>query len=160
MTTVAEVSEGELAWLALDQAEVLCQRRARHLRRRCVVPSCLTVERLSEFVRKGHGGALHTCILASGAVAWVATRLYSWSLPLVYALHMSRTNVDLDDALVERVMRRYRVATKRAAIDLALRRLDLEPMSRKEALEMQGTGWEGDLDELRGSWLHETPQAS
>jgi Arc/MetJ family transcription regulator len=78
----------------------------------------------------------------------------------VYALHMSRTNVDLDDALVERVMRRYRVATKRAAIDLALRRLDLEPMSRKEALEMQGTGWEGDLDELRGNWLHEASQAS
>lgn len=78
----------------------------------------------------------------------------------MYALHMSRTNVDLDDALVERVMRRYRVATKRAAIDLALRRLDLEPMSRKEALEMQGTGWEGDLDELRGNWLHEASQAS
>ncbi len=73
---------------------------------------------------------------------------------------MSRTNVDLDDALVERVMRRYRVATKRAAIDLALRRLDLEPMGREEALEMQGTGWEGDLGELRGSWVHETSQAS
>lgn len=57
-------------------------------------------------------------------------------------------------------MRRYRVATKRAAVDLALRRLDLEPMSRKEALEMQGTGWEGDLDELRGGWVHDTPQAS
>ncbi len=57
-------------------------------------------------------------------------------------------------------MRRYRVSTKRAAIDLALRRLDLEPMSRKEALEMQGTGWEGDLDELRGSWLPATSQAS
>ncbi len=73
---------------------------------------------------------------------------------------MSRTNVDLDDALVARVMRRYRVATKRAAIDLALRRLDLEPMNRREALEMQGTGWEGDLDELRGGWLHETPRVS
>ena len=57
-------------------------------------------------------------------------------------------------------MHRYGVSTKRAAIDLALRRLDLEPMSRKEALEMQGTGWEGDLDELRGNWLHETSQAS
>lgn len=79
---------------------------------------------------------------------------------LVYALHMSRTNIDLDDALVERVMRRYRVATKRAAIDLALRRLDLEPMSREEALEMQGTGWEGDLDELRGGWSQGTSRTS
>lgn len=27
---------------------------------------------------------------------------------------------------------------------------NLEPMSRDEALAMQGTGWDGDLDELRG----------
>jgi Arc/MetJ family transcription regulator len=39
--------------------------------------------------------------------------------------------------------------TKRAAVELALRRLDLEPMTREEALAMRGTGWEGDLDELR-----------
>lgn len=70
---------------------------------------------------------------------------------LVYPLHMSRTNVELDDELVERVMGRYGVATKRAAIDLALRRLDIEPMSREEALAMEGTGWEGALEELRGS---------
>ncbi len=71
----------------------------------------------------------------------------------VYALHMGRTNVELDDELVGRVMSRYGLPTKRAAIDLALRRLDLEPMSREEALQMRGTGWEGDLDELRGGWL-------
>lgn len=70
----------------------------------------------------------------------------------MYALHMGRTNVELDDALVARVMQRYGVPTKRAAIDLALRRLDLEPMSREEALAMEGTGWEGDLEELRGGW--------
>jgi Arc/MetJ family transcription regulator len=72
---------------------------------------------------------------------------------------MGRTNVELDDELVARVMRRYRVSTKRAAIDLALRRLDLEPMSRDEALAMQGTGWEGDLDELRSGWSRETQPA-
>jgi Arc/MetJ family transcription regulator len=69
---------------------------------------------------------------------------------LVYALHMARTNVDVDEKLVSRVMRRYGLPTKRAAIDLALRRLDLEPMSRDEALAMRGTGWEGDLEEMRG----------
>ena len=63
---------------------------------------------------------------------------------------MARTNVDVDDELVARVMRRYGLQTKRAAIDLALRRIDLEPMSRDEALSMRGTGWDGDLDELRG----------
>jgi Arc/MetJ family transcription regulator len=68
---------------------------------------------------------------------------------------MGRTNVELDDALVERVMSRYGVSTKRAAIDLALRRLDLEPMSREEALAMRGSGWEGDLEEMRGGWMRE-----
>jgi Arc/MetJ family transcription regulator len=63
---------------------------------------------------------------------------------------MGRTNVELDDELLTRVMRRYGLSTKRAAIHLALRRLDLEPMSRDEALAMRGTGWEGDLEELRG----------
>jgi len=65
---------------------------------------------------------------------------------------MARTNVELDEKLVARVMRRYGLPTKRAAIDLALRRLDLEPMSREEALAMRGTGWEGDLAELRGGY--------
>ena len=36
---------------------------------------------------------------------------------------MTRTNVDVDDALVAEVMRRYGVTTKKEAIDLALRRL-------------------------------------
>jgi Arc/MetJ family transcription regulator len=69
---------------------------------------------------------------------------------------MSRTNIDLDDALVARVMRRHGLRTKRAAVDLALRRLDVEPMSKEEALAMEGSGWEGDLDEMRDSW---TPRA-
>jgi Arc/MetJ family transcription regulator len=64
-----------------------------------------------------------------------------------------RTNVEIDDDLIERVMRRHGVSTKRAAVDLALRRLDLDPMTREEALAMQGTGWDGSLDELREAWL-------
>lgn len=66
---------------------------------------------------------------------------------------MGRTNVEVDDELVARVMRRYGIATKRAAIDLALRRLDLEPLSRDEALAMRGTGWDSDLERLRGGYL-------
>ena len=34
---------------------------------------------------------------------------------------MSRTNIELDDALIAEVMRRYGVGTKREAVDLALR---------------------------------------
>ena len=62
---------------------------------------------------------------------------------------MSRTNIDIDDELVERVMRRYRLPSKRAAVELALRRLAGEPMSREEALAMEGAGWSGDLETLR-----------
>ncbi len=70
---------------------------------------------------------------------------------------MARTNVEIDDRLMQRVMSRYSLKTKRAAIDLALRRLDMEPMSAREALEMRGSGWEGDLDELRSGWLSHAP---
>jgi Arc/MetJ family transcription regulator len=62
---------------------------------------------------------------------------------------MGRTNIEIDDELVERVMRRYRLPSKRAAVDLALRRLAGDPMSRDEALAMEGSGWTGDLDALR-----------
>jgi Arc/MetJ family transcription regulator len=62
---------------------------------------------------------------------------------------MGRTNIEIDDELIERVMRRYRLPSKRAAVELALRRLAGEPMSRDEALAMEGTGWGGDLELLR-----------
>jgi Arc/MetJ family transcription regulator len=62
---------------------------------------------------------------------------------------MGRTNIEIDDELVERVMRRYRLPSKRAAVDLALRRLVGEPMSREEALAAEGSGWAGDLGVLR-----------
>jgi Arc/MetJ family transcription regulator len=62
---------------------------------------------------------------------------------------MSRTNIEIDDVLIERVMRFYGYRTKREAVDRALRRLDVEPMSREEILAMEGTGWGGNLDEMR-----------
>lgn len=67
---------------------------------------------------------------------------------------VGRTNIEIDDVLVERVMRVYGVDTKRAAVDLALRRLVGEPLSREQALGLEGSGWEGDLEELR---LPESP---
>jgi Arc/MetJ family transcription regulator len=62
---------------------------------------------------------------------------------------MSRMSIEIDDELLQRVMRRYRLPSKRAAVDLALRRLAGDPMSRAEALAMEGSGWAGDLDALR-----------
>lgn len=62
---------------------------------------------------------------------------------------MSRTNIDIDDELVSRVMRRFGLRSKRAAVDLALRRMLGEPMSRDEILAMQGVGWSGDHSGVR-----------
>ena len=69
---------------------------------------------------------------------------------------MSRTNVDIDDKACAEVMRRYRLATKREAINFALRTvaakpMSIEPMSLEEARSLRGIGWEGDLDEMRSS---------
>lgn len=67
----------------------------------------------------------------------------------VYSGVMTRTNIEIDDDLVERAMRIYRLRSKREAVDLALRRLVGDPMSREETLAAEGRGWDGDLDEIR-----------
>jgi Arc/MetJ family transcription regulator len=64
---------------------------------------------------------------------------------------MSRTNIEIDEELITRAMQRYGFRTKREAVDYALRRLVGTPMTREEALAMRGTGWEGDLDQMRES---------
>jgi Arc/MetJ family transcription regulator len=51
-----------------------------------------------------------------------------------------RTNIELDEARVERIMERYGLRTKTAAVDLALRHLAGQPMTREEALGMYGAG--------------------
>jgi Arc/MetJ family transcription regulator len=62
---------------------------------------------------------------------------------------VTRTNVDIDDELIARAMRLYRLRSKREAVDLALRKLVGEPMSREEVLAAEGSGWAGDLGEMR-----------
>ena len=71
--------------------------------------------------------------------------------PLVYCRCMSRTNVDIDDRACAEVMRRYRLATKREAVNFALRTLAAEAVSVDEARALRGIGWEGDLDAMRSS---------
>jgi Arc/MetJ family transcription regulator len=66
---------------------------------------------------------------------------------------MSRTNIDIDDELITSVMARYHFRSKRAAVDYALKRLRVEPMTKEEALAMEGTGWEGDLTEIRSGYV-------
>lgn len=64
---------------------------------------------------------------------------------------MARTNIDIDEEACRAVMDRYHLATKRDAVNFALRSLAVEPMSAAEASAMRGAGWEGDLDDLRSS---------
>ena len=64
---------------------------------------------------------------------------------------MSRTNLDLDDAAVAEVMRRFHLRTKREAVNFALRTLAREAMPVEQARAMRGSGWDADLDEMRES---------
>ena len=57
----------------------------------------------------------------------------------------TRTNVEIEDAYVQRIMDRYGVRTKTEAVDLALRSLAGQPMSREEALAMRGSGSIGNV---------------
>ena len=71
-----------------------------------------------------------------------------------------RTNVVLDDRLVAKAMKMLGAKTKREAIDRALRALvegteaELARKARYRAacrglLDLQGSGWEGDRQEIR-----------
>ena len=64
---------------------------------------------------------------------------------------MSRTNIDIDDEACADVMRRFRLATKREAVNFALRTLAAEPLGIDEARRLRGSGWHGDLEELRSA---------
>ncbi len=64
---------------------------------------------------------------------------------------MARTNVVVDETLLARVMELYGLRTKRDAIDFALRRtLAAADDPHAQALSLEGSGWDADLDALRG----------
>ena len=58
--------------------------------------------------------------------------VYDWCMT------KSRTNIEIEDSYVQLIMDRYGVHTKTEAVDLALRHLAGQPMSREEALRMRG----------------------
>lgn len=63
-----------------------------------------------------------------------------------------RTNIELDEELVAEAMELYGTRTMRETVDLALRHLVGQRMTPAEALALEGTGWEGDLDAQRSGW--------
>lgn len=58
----------------------------------------------------------------------------------VYHLCMARvrTNIEIEDTHLRAIMDRFGVHTKTEAVDLALRHLAGQPMTRDEALAMRG----------------------
>ena len=62
---------------------------------------------------------------------------------------MARTNIELDDRLVQQGMRRFKCKSKRELVHLALTEL-LRDAKREELLALRGqVRWEGNLDEMR-----------
>ncbi len=58
--------------------------------------------------------------------------VYTWCMT------RTRTNIEIDDHCVELIMDRYGVRTKTDAVDIALRHLAGQPMTREQALAMRG----------------------
>ena len=68
---------------------------------------------------------------------------------------MARTNIDIDEEAVKRVMERYGFTTMREAVNYALNRLaPVGPKTDSEVAALieaaQGIGWDGDLQQMRG----------
>ena len=73
-------------------------------------------------------------------------RVYTSSTHDVYDRCMSRirTNIEIEETYLRMAMERYGLRTKTEAVDLALRRLAGQPMTREEALAMEGAGAVGE----------------
>ncbi len=49
-----------------------------------------------------------------------------------------RTNIEIENTYIQAIMDRYGVRTKTEAVELALRQLAGQPMTREEAMAMRG----------------------
>lgn len=64
---------------------------------------------------------------------------------------LSIKNKKIDVATCARVMRLYGYKSRVEAINFALRVVAVKPLSIKKVLQLRGSGWEGELDEMRGT---------
>jgi Arc/MetJ family transcription regulator len=60
-----------------------------------------------------------------------------------------RTNIDIDDALLSQAMVAAGLSTKRATVEESLRLLVRVHEQGRALADINGLGWEGDLDEMR-----------
>ena len=67
-----------------------------------------------------------------------------------------RTNIFIDDNLIEKGMKYTGIKTKKGLVDFALREL-IDRKERKKILDLKGRlHWEGNLNEMRDSRFHDT----
>jgi Arc/MetJ family transcription regulator len=68
-----------------------------------------------------------------------------------------RTNIDIDDELLAAAMAASGLSTKRATVEEGLR-LIVRLRGQVEAFaDLEGLGWDGDLDEMRQTRQFDTP---
>ena len=60
-----------------------------------------------------------------------------------------RTNIDIDDALLAEAMAATGQSTKRATVEAALRTVVRLQRQRAALRNLEGIGWDGDLDRMR-----------
>lgn len=60
-----------------------------------------------------------------------------------------RTNIDIDDDLLAQAMAATGLATKKATVEEALRRAVRRYQQMQAIQDMAGTGWMGDLADMR-----------
>lgn len=68
----------------------------------------------------------------------------------IYTLEAAmRTNIDIDDDLLEEAMRATGQTTKRGTVEEALRQVVVTHRRRQAIADIAGLGWEGDLEAMR-----------
>ena len=60
-----------------------------------------------------------------------------------------RTNIEIDDKLLTQAMKATGLQTKRATVEEGLRLLVRMRKQVKALANLEGLGWEGDLDKMR-----------
>jgi Arc/MetJ family transcription regulator len=85
-----------------------------------------------EFFQANNDAATNTPRVRFPQYTYRTLYVYSWCMTRI------RTNVELDEVYLKRIMDRYGIHTKTEAVDLALRHLAGQPMTREEALTMEG----------------------
>jgi Arc/MetJ family transcription regulator len=63
-----------------------------------------------------------------------------------------RTNIDIDEKLIQEAMALSGEKTKKSVVEEGLRRLIRLEKQKKSLEQLRGMGWEGDLEKMRLGW--------